>query len=191
MKANELVRASELRRLGISATSITRAVKLGILRKISRGLYISADCMPDIHFNLAEVAILYPMHPICLNSALAYYDVTDLLPRKIWIAISASSWKPRMAAPSIDTVRFREPYYSEERVTHSINGVDVSMYSLEKTLADSFRNSRLVRRPVAIEALRNSIEQQKCTLRDILIVAKRYGAFNIMKPYVEALTTYA
>ena len=190
-KTNDLVRASELRRLGVSGTAIASAVREGILRKSSRGIYLAKDSFPEMYVQMAEISMRHPNHPICLNSALAFYGVTVLLPRGIWIAISASCWKPRSSRPAIDPIRFREPYYSEGRVTHQIQGVGVTMYSIEKTLADAFRNPKLVSLPVAIEALRNTIEGQLATPLDILRAARKYGALKKMKPYIEALTTYA
>ena len=188
---NELVRACELRRLGVSGTAIASAVQDGILRKGHRGLYLSQGSSPEMYVELAEISKRYPEHPICLNSALAFYGVTVLLPRAIWIAIPASCWKPQSAKPPVDAVRFREPYYSEGRVTHKIQGVQVTMYSIEKTLADAFRNPKLVRLPVAIESLRNTIEDGLARPLEILRAAKKFGALKKMKPYVEALTTYA
>lgn len=190
-KKNELVRACELRRLGVSGTAIASAVQDGILRTASRGLYLSQGSSPEMYVELAEIAKRYPEHPICLNSALAFYGVTVLLPRAIWIAISASCWKPQSASPPVDAVRFREPYYSEGRVTHTIQGVKVTMYSIEKTLADAFRNPKLVGLPVAIESLRNTIEYGLATQMEILRAARKFGVLKRMKPYVEALTTYA
>ena len=190
-KTNELVRACELRRLGVSGTAIASAVQDGILRKGHRGLYLSQGSSPEMYVELAEISKRYPEHPICLNSALAFYGVTVLLPRAIWIAISTSCWKPRSAKPPVDAVRFREPYYSEGRVTHKIQGVSVTMYSIEKTLADAFRNPRLVRLPVAIESLRNTIEDGLATPLEILQAARKFGAIKKMKPYVEALATFA
>ena len=190
-KKNDLVRASELRRLGVSGTAIASAVREGILGHTSRGLYLAQDSFPEMYVQMAEISKRHPNHPICLNSALAFYGVTVLLPRGIWIAISASCWKPQSSRPAINPVRFREPYYSEGRVTHQIQGVDVTMYSIEKTLADAFRNPKLVRLPVAIESLRSTIEDGLATPMDILRAARKFGALKRMKPYVEALTTYA
>lgn len=190
-KNNELIRANELRRLGVSGTAIASAVVEGILRKVSRGVYLSKDSSPEMYVQFAEVAKRHPDHPICLNSALAFYGVTVLLPERIWVAISATSWKPQYSKPTIKPVRFREPYYSEGRVTHKIQGIDVTMYSIEKSLADAFRNPKLVGLSVAIESLRNTIEDKLATPLDILKTARKFGVLNRMKPYVEALTTYA
>ncbi len=191
IEKNEIVRAKEFRQLGISGTAIAKAVQDGLITQHCRGLYLSENCIPEMHFEYAETAKKFPNYPICLDSALFFYGVTVLIPHRIWIAIPASGWKPKESEPLMETIRFREPYFSEDRASFRINGVDVLVYSLEKTLADSFRNPKLVRRPVAIEALRTALEEKKTTSFDIRKAAKEYGAYKVMLPYLEALTTYA
>lgn len=191
IEKNELVRAKEFRQLGISGTSIANAVREGIITQHHRGLYMSGNGIPDMHFEFAEIAKRFPGYPICLDSALFFYGVTVLVPHRIWVAISASGWNPQVTEPLIETIRFREPYFSDDRTSVCVNGVNVLIYSLEKTLADSFRNPKLVRRPVAIEALRTALEEKKTTSFDIRKAAKKYGAYKTILPYLEALTTYA
>lgn len=188
MNAHSLVRAKDLRAIGISATAISRAAKEKIIARIGRGLYERAKPDTNIHIQLAEVAKRYPKLNICLMSALSYYGVTDQMPRKIWGAIKAKGWEPRSGYPKIRTVWFREPYYSGGLVHHVIAGIDVPIYSLEKTLADAFRNPKLVDRSVAIESLKATLVERKSTPKQIAEAAKVYGAWNQMSPYLEALT---
>lgn len=191
MKKNQIVRAKELRQLGVSPVSVADALRDGVIERRSRGLYISAYTDPGLHFEFAEIAKLYPNNPICLNSALFFFGVSVVVPRGIWVAISASGWKPRLPKPDLNPVRFREPYFSGDREVHEVNGVDVVVYSLEKTLADAFRNPKFVRPPIAIEALRTSLEERKSTPSDIRMIAEKYGVYKVMRPFLDALTTYA
>ena len=75
--------------------------------------------------NLNEVAKRAPKAVICLLSALAFHGLTDQLPRKVWFAIGAKDWTPKIPYPPIRMVRFREPYYSEGIETHVIGGTKV------------------------------------------------------------------
>ena len=188
MKRHSLVRARDLRAIGISATAISRAAKEKIIVRIGRGLYTRIKLDADIHIQLAEVAKRYPKLNICLMSALSFYGVTDQMPRKIWGAIKAKGWQPKSDYPKIRTVRFREPYYSGGLTHHVIAGIDVPIYSLEKTLADAFRNPKLVDRSITIEALKASLAERKTTPQKIAEAAKIYGAWSRMSPYLEALT---
>ncbi len=188
MKDREIARAKDLREFGISGTAISRARDEGILIRLSRGLYTTPDADMDTHFQLAEISKRNPDGVICLVSALSFYGVTDQLPTQIWMAIDNKAWKPKSGFPKIRAVRFREPYYSGDVIHHSIAEVDVPMYTLEKTLADSFRNPKLVDRSVAIEALKTTLAEKKSTPAKIAKAAKTYAAWNQMAPYLEALT---
>lgn len=57
-----------------------------------------------------------------------------------------------------------------------IAGREVPIYSVLKTLADLFRNSKLVDRSVAVEGLRAAIEHRKATPNAIVEGAKTGGA---------------
>ena len=144
MQTRYIVRAKDLRAIGISGTAISRARDEGILIRLSRGLYTRPDANMDTHFQLAEISKRYPHGVICLVSALSFYGVTDQLPTQIWMAIKKDGRKPKSGFPKIRSVRFREPYYSEDIIHHSISEVNVPMYTLEKTLADAFRNPKLL-----------------------------------------------
>ena len=188
MDGHRLALAKDLRDIGVSATAISRATKDGIIARISRGLYESVNAGFDSHIQLAEIAKRYPQLRICLLSALAYYGVTDQMPRKVWGAIKAKGWKPASTYPKIRSVRFHEPYYSEGLTHITIAGIEVPIYSLEKTLADAFRNPKLVDRSVAIESLKTILTERKSTPSKIAEAAREFGAWNQMAPYLEALT---
>lgn len=168
---HEIARALELRKMGISATTISRAVEAGDILRIGRGLYQAADTETDLHMNLREVAKRAPKAVICLLSALAFHGLTDQLPRKVWFAIGAKDWPPKISYPPVRMVRFREPYYSEGVETHVIGGTKVKMYSIPKSIADAFRNPKLVDRSVAIECLRSTLEQKKARPGDLMSAA--------------------
>ena len=71
---------------------------------------------------------------------------------------------------------------------HSISSVDLPIYTLEKTLADAFRNPKLIDRSVSIEALKAMLVEKKSTPAKIAEAAQTYSAWKKMAPYLEALT---
>lgn len=84
-------------------------------------------------------------------------------------------------------VRFTDRYLREGVEHHVIAGIDVPVYSIPKTLADAFRNPKLVDRSVALEGLRAAIKQRRATPSAIADGAKAGGAWKAMRPYLEAL----
>ena len=183
-----IVRAQELRKAGIAGTTIQRALQDGELVRIGRGLYQDPRSDIDTDHSLAEVAKRIPKGVIAMVSALAFHGLTDQMPRRIWVAIGTSDWSPVPASPPARIVRFTEKYLRQGIEHHRIAGVDVPIYSAAKTLADLFRNGRLVDRSVAVEGLRAAIEQRKATPGQIVDAARAGGAWRIMRPYLEALT---
>jgi predicted transcriptional regulator of viral defense system len=184
-----MMRAQELRQAGISPQTIARAVETGEIERISRGVYQKRGSEIEENQILAEAAIRVPKGVIALVSALAFHGLTDQMPRRIWMAIGASDWAPVQSYPPMRMVRFTEPYLRQGVENHMIAGLEVPIYSVPKTLADLFRNSKLVDRSVAVEGLRAAIEQRKATPSAIAQGAKAGGAWKIMQPYLEALTS--
>lgn len=189
LDSRSMMRAQELREAGISPQTIARAVEAGEIERISRGVYQKRGSEIEENQILAEAAIRVPKGVVALVSALAFHGLTDQMPRRIWMAIGASDWAPVQAYPPMRMVRFTEPYLRQGVEKHIIAGLQVPIYSVPKTLADLFRNSKLVDRSVAVEGLRAAIEQRKATPSAIAQGAKAGGAWKIMRPYLEALTS--
>ncbi|MHA6720688.1 type IV toxin-antitoxin system AbiEi family antitoxin domain-containing protein [Sphingomonas sp. RS6] len=185
-----IVRAYELRNEGIDPKTISRAVAAGELIRISRGLYQRPEADIDTHQVLAEAAKKVPRGVVAMVSALAYHELTDQMPRKVWIAVSVKDWSPSASSyPPIRIVEFRDRYMQQGIEHHTISGISVPIYSIPKTLADVFRNRKLVDRSVAVEALRATLDQRKATPASIADAAMAGDAWNIMRPYLEALTS--
>lgn len=183
-----MARAREILMEGVTATTLARAVEDGKVLRVARGLYQLPDSEIDPNIALAEVSKRIPKGRICMVSALAFHGLTDQMPRKVWIAIGAKDWGPKLEFPRIRIVRFRQPYLDYGVEQHAISGVTVPVYSAVKALADAFRNPKLVDRSVAIESLRSAIEQRKASPSDIAQAAMDCGAWKVMRPYLEAMT---
>ena len=190
LRQQNLVRASELVEAGIAPITISRAVDDGVVARVGRGLYQLPDSDFETETTLAEASKRVPKGTICLISALAHHGLTDQMPRSVWMAISAKGWAPKIEYPPLRIVRFRPPNldYGVER--HLIAGVSVPVYSIPKSLADAFRNPKLLDRSVAIECMRNAITQSKANPSEIAGVAQDCGAWKQMQPYLETLTSY-
>lgn len=189
LEAHAVMRAQDLREAGISAQTIARAVENGEIERISRGVYQKHGAEIEENQILAEAAMRAPKGVIALVSALAFHGLTDQMPRRVWMAIGTSDWAPVQSYPPLRMVRFTEAYLRQGIELHSIAGVKVPIYAIPKTLADMFRNPRLVDRSVAVEGLRAALQQHKATPGAIAQGAKAGGAWKIMQPYLEALTS--
>lgn len=183
-----IIRAQDLRNAGIAGSTIQRALKDGDLVRIGRGLYQDPRSDIEGELTLAEVSKRIPKGIIAMVSALAYHGLTDQMPRKTWVAIGTSDWTPVPSYPPVRIVRFADKYLQQGVEQHKISGVDVPVFSVIKTLADLFRNGRLVDRSIAVEGLRAALDQRKATPAQIADAARAGGTWRVMRPYLEALT---
>lgn len=189
LQASALARSRDLTSIGVTGTAIARAVADGVVVRFGRGLYQLPDSEPNLNAALIEIAKLAPKAAICLTSALSFHHLTDPLPRRVWIAIGVTGWAPKIDYLRIRIVRFREPYLAIGREVHRIRDVEVRVYSIAKTIADAFRNPKLVDRSVAIEGMKAVLGAPKATSSQLATAARENGAWNLMRPYLEVLTS--
>jgi predicted transcriptional regulator of viral defense system len=103
---------------------------------LSRGLYQLSNARLDANHVLAEAAKRVPKGVICLFSALAYHEVTDRIPRRIWVATGPWDWRPKITDTPIEIVRFGPIVFGAGIETHVIERVPVRIYSPAKTIVD-------------------------------------------------------
>ena len=188
LKRRGMVRSAEMQSLGITAATAARLVRDGRIVRLSRGLYQLPDAPMDAHHALAEVAKRVPKGVICLLSALAFHDLTDQLPPKVWIALGRKDWTPRVEYPPLRIARFSEHELGYGIETHKIEGVTVRITNVTKTLVDAFRYRRDIGITVCVESLRAALKTRKATPAEISKQAVESGVWKAMQPYLEALT---
>ena len=194
-----MARLSELTDAGVTAATVSRMERNGKVIRLARGLYQLPNAPLDANHSLAEAAKLVPKGIICLQSALAYHDLTDRIPHSVWMAIGFENWRPRITQPPIQIVRFGPKVLPSGIEDHTIEGVPVRIYGAAKTVVDVFRFShraarRYNQRPglnQAIEGLREALRQRKATPAEIARYATEADIWNLVKPYLEALTADA
>jgi predicted transcriptional regulator of viral defense system len=186
VRAKGIVRASDLKALGIPRSYLTRLVDYGQLQRISRGLYAATDSNPTVNRTLAEACKRVPGGIICLLSALRFHDLTTQLPSQVWMAIDFKARHPREHVLPIRITRFSGRALTEGIETHRIEGVPVRVYSPAKTIADCFKYRNKIGLDVAIEALRDGLRKRKCTVDDLWHYARVCRVSNVLRPYLEA-----
>ncbi len=191
-----MARMSELTKEGVTAATIARMREKGLILQLSRGLYQLPDAGGDSNHALAEAAKLVPKGVVCLTSALAFHELTDLIPRSVWIAIGPKDRRPAVTQPPLQIVRFRGKMLDEGAEKHVIEGVPVRIYNVAKTVVDLFRyrqtaGKRYRKSPglnLALEGLREALRRRKATPAEIADYAHDAGIWKIIEPYLQAMT---
>lgn len=188
LKAKGMARLSELIGEGITAATVSRLEREGAIIRLARGLYQLPDAQVDTHHTLAEAAKLVPKGVICLTSALAYHELTDQIPAKVWIAIGPKDWRPKFQYPPARFAHFPSDQLRAGVERHVIDGVEVPVFGAAKTIADLFRYRRTVGINIALEGLREALRKRKATPAQIARFARDARVWETMEPYVSALT---
>jgi predicted transcriptional regulator of viral defense system len=188
LKQRGMVRLAEFRAKGVTAATISRLERAGTVVRLGRGVYQLPDAAVDAHHVLAEASKRVPKGVICLVSALAFHDLTDQMPARVWMAIGPKAWRPRIEYPAIRFVRFPKERLQKGVEFHVIDGVQVPIFGVAKTVADIFRYRRVLGITLAIEGLREALRKNKATPAEISKQAVEAGVWTAMQPYLETLT---
>ncbi len=191
LRTRGIVRLSECKDAGITAATISRMVHAGDVRRLARGLYQLPDAPLTANHSLAEAAKRVPRGVVCLVSALAYHELTDQLPRGVWMAIGTKDWMPKAGRQVMRIARFTDALLADDVLTVPIENVPVKVFGVAKTVADCFRHRRSVGQTVALEGLQEAVRQRKATPGEIARHAERGGVATVVRPYLEALTANA
>ncbi len=165
--------------------SPTRDLKL--IEPLSRGVFRLTEAPPLSQPDLVTVNRRIPQGVICLISALAYHKLTTQIPHEVHVAVARGAKRPpRVDYPPIKTYQFSNDAYSEGVESHEIDGELVRIYSVEKTLADTFKFRNKVGMDVFLESLKIWRGRRKRNLKALL----KYSAINRVEkqihPYLEA-----
>jgi predicted transcriptional regulator of viral defense system len=199
LEARGMARLSEFVSEGITAATVSRMEKRGLVTQLSRGLYQLPDAPLDANHTLAEVAKLIPRGVICLDSALAYHGLTDRIPSGVWVAIGLREWRPRITHPPVHIVRFGPKVFDTGHKEHLIERVPVRIYEPAKTVADLFFHAHRQQRRYgsrvglnqAVQGMKETLRQRKATPAEIVRFAEQAGIWKVTQPYLEALTVDA
>jgi predicted transcriptional regulator of viral defense system len=162
-------------------------VATGRLQRVARGLYALPDYVSGEHGALMTVAKRAPGVLFCLLTALRVHELTTQAPFEIWIAIANKEHPPRLDYPPLRTVRFSEAALKAGVETRRVDGTQVRVSSVAKTVADCFKFRNKIGLDVALEALREARRTKNVSADELWRYAKIDRVTNVMRPYLEAV----
>jgi predicted transcriptional regulator of viral defense system len=174
--------------LGIQPRILYQMRDSGLLVRESRGVYRLADSPLWSNPDLTLVALRIPKGVVCLISALHFHGLTTQIPHQVDVALLQSSEKPRLEYPPVRIVWMGpEPFVAGVDL-HTLDGVQVRVYAVAKTIADCFKFRNKIGMDVALEALREALRQKRCSVDNILEFSRVDRVEKVIRPYLEALT---
>lgn len=178
---------SEAIRAGIHRKMLYAMFDAGIIEKLHRGLYrltyLPALGNPD----LVSVSIKVPTGVICMISSLAFHEITTQIPHEVYIALKRGAEPPRLEHPPVRIFWFSGEAFTEGIETFKVDGVQLRIYSPEKTVVDCFKYRNKVGMDTAVEALKLYIKRKHIKVNELMRYAKICRVEKVIRPYLEAL----
>ncbi len=182
-----ILRTAQALRAGIHPGTLYAMRDSGTLEMVSRGVYRLADSPPMGNPDLVTVATRIPGGVICLISALAFHELSTQIPHEVHVALSRGAEEPRLDHPPIKTYRFSGAAFTHGVEVHELDGVNMRIYSPEKTLADCFKFRNTVGLDTVVEAVRFYRERRNVKVDDLMGYAEICRVKKIIRPYLEAV----
>lgn len=184
-----LIRSRDLDEIGVPRIVLSRMVKRNLLTRLSRGLYAKSKRKISEHASFAEVARKYPKTVICLLSALQFHQLTTQVPFEVWVAIPNKAYTPSMEYPPLRVVHFSGKALEQGVEVYQIDGVNVRITNVAKTVADCFKFRNKIGLDVALEALNEAWRSKRVTMDELWQVAAVCRVSNVIRPYLEGLVS--
>jgi hypothetical protein len=170
---------------GLTDRLLTQLRDSGEIEQISRGLYRRTDADPSADWNLLEIAHRAPRGTLCLASALARHELTDLIPGAIDIAIPRGSTRPKIQAPVVWHHFAPETFELGRNTTAVDQETEIGIYSPERSIIDAFRLRRWEGPELGVLALRRWLRRPGSQPSSLLAMAASFPA--TLRPIRETL----
>jgi predicted transcriptional regulator of viral defense system len=160
----------------------------GELTVPGRGVLQLPDAGMGMLSDLAVVSARAPQGTICLNSALAYWDLTDETPGRVHLAVRRGAHRPMIGQPSTVVHVFNAATFKLERQQASTDADEPFwIYSAERSILDAMRMSRWIGRDVGLHALGRYLNRPRASPSRLAELARALGGGAQLKPALEAL----
>jgi predicted transcriptional regulator of viral defense system len=186
-KSEGILRTRDVDIAGAPRALLASLADDGRLLKLGRGLYTLPDRAASEHESFAEVAARSESGVLCLLSALRFHDPTTQQSPDIWLAIPHKARAPLFDYPPLRIIRMSGLAMTEGVEIVDVGGVQVRVFSVAKTVADSFKFRNKIGLDVALEALRGAWNDKRATMDDLWRYAEMCRVANVVRPYVETV----
>lgn len=128
-----------------------------------------------------------PHAVVSLLSALQFHGIGTQSPHQVWITIDVRARKPRLTYPPLRIVRASGTALTAGIEYHQIEGRQIAIYSIEKTIADCFKYRNKIGLDVALEALKEAWVGRRMNVDALWRYSEICRVTNVIRPYVEAI----
>lgn len=181
-----ILRTSEAIKFGLHPRVLYRMRDEGRIVELSRGIFRLAEISESREMDLTTASLRVPAGVVCLISALSFHGLTTEIPHEVYLALPREKSAPKVDYPPLRIFHFSNETYAAGVESHLIDGIEIKVYSSEKTVADCFKFRNRIGLDVALEGLKNCLEK-KGSRTAIFDYAKLCRIEKIILPYLEAI----
>lgn len=186
-KRGGMVSYAEVIKAGFNKAHLKANLNSGRIQKVDRGLYRLSGGTSFSNPDLVAVSIKVPKGVVCLLSALAFYEATNEIPKYVDIAIARGVHANKIKYPPVKFYRFAYRAWKAGIEEHEIEGHEIKVYNLAKTIADCFKFRNKIGMNVARDALKVAVTEKNIAPNEIMKYAKVCRVDSIIKPILEAM----
>ena len=172
---------NEARNQGLTQYAIQKLLDVGAIERLERGTYrsVDEDLSDEELFRWATRRGGGPA-VVCLLSALSYYELTDSIPKQVWLMVPKEK---RVKSSGIKLYRARNPRWKIGVILRD----GYSITSLERTIVDAMTLQTLISPRIGLDALKAALATKKTSANKLIRIAADLGVKHRILPYIEAL----
>lgn len=169
---------------GVSWRDLYRLRDSGEVLELSRGLYQLAERAGTGYIDFVTVCARAPHGMVCLNSALAYWELSDEIPAQVHLAVPEGTHRPAIDYPPTRIHVFRAATFDNGRIGIRLeSGETFCISDRERTVVDTYRFRYRIGDDLAREALRRYVHDRPRLAR----LAELAQQFRVWTPLSDAL----
>ena len=176
---------SQAEEAGLYRQQLSGFVKLGLLERAERGIYVSPGGLDDALYWMQQRAkkIIYSH-----ETALFLYRMTDRTPTRYSITVP-SSYKASTALKKSCKIYYIKQDLIDVGKTKQESGMGhtIVTYDLERTVCDVIRSRNKIDGQIVIDALKTYSQSKDKDLHRLYMYAGKFGIEKILYRYLEVL----
>lgn len=174
-------RSKEAVAAGVSWRDLYALRDQGKIVELSRGLYQLADDVGTSNVDFVAVCGRAQHGMICLNSALAFWELSDEIPDQVHLAVPSGTHRPVIDYPPTRVHVFQADTFAIGRMEITAEaGERFWVSDRERTVVDAFRLRHLVGDDLALAALRRYLQARPrlASLAETAHLLRAWGALS-------------
>jgi predicted transcriptional regulator of viral defense system len=153
--------------------------------ELSRGVFRRADAPEATYLDLLAATARAPRAIVCCLSAAEVYDLTDVVPEAVQLAVPTDQRSPHIEYPPTEVFRFdRNTFELGVSSVEAAPGEAVRIYDPARTVVDLMRLRHRLGEPIAYGALRRYLRRADARPAGLLRLA---GELDVRGPVRKAL----